>query len=49
MTAVIQVFVYPNAWPTHGLWAVCFLLVIAKGPGIFALDHLIRARFGRGA
>jgi putative oxidoreductase len=45
MTAVIQVFVYPQAWPTHGLWAVCFLLVIAKGPGVFALDHLIRARF----
>jgi putative oxidoreductase len=46
MTAVIQVFVYPLAWPTHGLWAVCFLLVIAKGPGVFALDHLVRARFG---
>lgn len=44
MTAVIQLFVYPLAWPTHGLWAVCFLLVIAKGPGVFALDHLIRAR-----
>lgn len=47
MTAVIQVFVYPNAWPTHGLWAVCFLLVIAKGPGVFAIDHLIRARPAR--
>lgn len=49
MTAVIQVFVYPSAWPTHGLWAVCFLLVIAKGPGVLALDHLIRARLARRA
>jgi putative oxidoreductase len=44
MTLTIQVFVYPNAWPTHGLWATCFLMVIAKGPGIFSLDHLIRGR-----
>lgn len=45
MTAVIQIFVFPSAWPTHGLWAVCLLLVIAKGPGALALDRLIRARF----
>jgi putative oxidoreductase len=45
MTLTIQIFVYPNAWPTHGLWATCFLIVIAKGPGLFSLDHLIRGRF----
>lgn len=41
MTAVIEFFVYPDAWPTHGVWATCFLVVIARGPGIFSLDYLL--------
>jgi putative oxidoreductase len=41
MTAVIEIFVYPGAWPTHGVWAACFLIVIARGPGALSLDHLI--------
>ncbi|GBD47737.1 DoxX family protein [Methylopila sp. Yamaguchi] len=41
MTLVIEIFVYPDAWPTHGVWAACFLLVIARGPGSFSLDRLI--------
>lgn len=40
MTAVIQVFVFPAAWVTHGLWASALLLVIAQGPGRLSLDHL---------
>lgn len=39
MTAVIQLFVYPDAWPTHGSWAVCLLYLAARGPGRIALDH----------
>jgi putative oxidoreductase len=46
MTAVIEIFVYPDAWPTHGVWATCFLIVIARGPGFFSLDHLIARHFG---
>lgn len=38
MTATIQIFVYPSAWPTHGLWTACLLLVIARGPGAWSLD-----------
>lgn len=45
MTLVIEIFVYPDAWPTHGVWAISFLTVIVHGPGIFSLDHLIRRRF----
>jgi putative oxidoreductase len=45
MTAVIEVFVYPGAWPTHGTWAACFLLVIARGPGWLSLDHLIARKY----
>lgn len=41
MTATIQIFVYPDAWPTHGVWAVALLLVAAKGPGAWSLDRLI--------
>jgi putative oxidoreductase len=45
MTAVIQIFVYPGAWPTHGVWATCFLLLVARGPGELSLDALIARRF----
>lgn len=40
MTAVIQVFVYPDAWVTHGLWGATFLALIARGPGRLSLDRL---------
>ncbi len=46
MTAIIEIFVYPDAWPTHGVWATCFLLVIARGPGPVSLDHFIARAFG---
>lgn len=46
MTLVIQVFVYPGAWPTHGTWAALFLLLIARGGGEISLDHLLNRRFG---
>jgi putative oxidoreductase len=45
MTGVIEIFVYPDAWPTHGVWATCFLLVIARGPGSLSLDRLIARRY----
>lgn len=47
MTMVIQVFVYPDAYPTHGVWAAVLLFLIARGPGPLALDHLIARRFSR--
>ncbi len=42
MTLVIQTFVFPGAWVTHGLWATAFAWLIARGPGRFSLDHLLR-------
>lgn len=42
MTLVIQVFVYPDAWPTHLSWAGLLLPLIALGAGRFALDRLAR-------
>lgn len=41
MTAVIEIFVYPDAWVTHGLWAACFVALIAGGPGRWSLDRLL--------
>ena len=41
MTAVIQLLVYPGAWPTHGTWAACLLLIMTMGPGRWSLDHLL--------
>jgi len=48
MTLVIQIFVYPGAWPTHGTWIACFLILVARGAGTWSLDHLIKAHYGRG-
>lgn len=45
MTAVIQIFVYPDAWPTHGVWISCLLIIVARGPGRLSVDHLITRRF----
>ena len=47
MTAVIEIFVYPDAWPTHGTWAACLLFIAARGPGLFSLDALVARRMGR--
>jgi putative oxidoreductase len=39
MTAVIQIFVYPDAWPTHLTWAVPMLYLIGRGGGTWTADH----------
>ncbi len=46
MTCVIQIFVYPGAYPTHGTWAALLLYLIAQGPGRVALDHWLARRYG---
>lgn len=44
MAAVIQVFVYPEAWPTHIQWLAFLLPLLARGPGAVSLDHLLARR-----
>lgn len=46
MTAVIQLLVYPGAYPTHGVWAAVLLYLLARGPGRLSLDHWIARRAG---
>ena len=47
MTAVIQIFVYPDAYPVHGTWATILLYLVATGPGKISLDHWIARRVNR--
>lgn len=42
MTAVIQIFVYPQAWPTHLSWASLMLYLLAHGGGRWSLDRSLR-------
>ena len=45
MTATIEVFVYPQAWPTHILWAAMLLVLLCRGAGNWSIDHLLRQRW----
>jgi len=39
MTLVIELFVYPDAWPTHLSWAALLLYLVARGGGALSLDR----------
>ena len=45
MTAVIEIFVYPLAWPTHIQWAAMLLVLLCRGPGKLSVDHWLWRRF----
>lgn len=44
MTLVIQLFVYPGAYATHGTWAAVLLYLMARGPGNLSVDHWLASR-----
>jgi putative oxidoreductase len=47
MIAVIQTFVYPNAYNDHLVWGSILVLVLTRGPGVFSLDYLIERAMRR--
>jgi putative oxidoreductase len=49
VTATIQIFVYPQNWAEHLLWASLLLLILARGAGVVSLDHIAGRLFRRGA
>jgi len=46
MTTVIELFVYPLAWPTHIQWAAMLLVLLCRGAGALSLDRLLWRRLG---
>jgi putative oxidoreductase len=46
MTLVIEIFVYPNAFDTHAVWAAALLYLMKHGAGFLALDNLVPALRG---
>ena len=44
MTTVIEIFVYPDAWPTHLSWAALLLPLAVRGGSKWSLDQLLRQR-----
>ena len=49
MTLTIQLFIYPDAWPTHIQWLAFMIVLVLRGPGDWSLDALIGPRvLGRG-
>ena len=42
MTTVIEVFVYPLAWPTHIQWAAMMLVLLCRGAGELSDDALLK-------
>jgi putative oxidoreductase len=44
MTTVIEVFVYPEAWPTHIQWAAMLLVLLCRGAGAISIDALLAWR-----
>src|SRR6204780_5841869 len=46
MTSIIEIFVYPLAWPTHIQWAAMLLVLLCRGAGNLSLDHWLGRRLG---
>jgi putative oxidoreductase len=44
MTAVIEIFVYPLAWPTHLVWAAALLYLAGRGAGRYSIDRALGLR-----
>ncbi|WP_295542699.1 DoxX family protein [uncultured Pseudacidovorax sp.] len=49
MTLVIQLFVYPSAWPTHLSWAGLLLYLLVHGGGRWSIDGWLQRRRTRPA
>lgn len=41
MTLTIEIFVYPDAWPTHLSWAAILLPLIFRGGGAWSMDRVV--------
>ena len=39
IVVVIQIFIYPQAWPTHIQWAAMLLILLCRGAGRISADY----------
>lgn len=46
VVAVIQLFVFPENWGEHALWASLLLLIVARGAGVLSLDWIVNCYAG---
>jgi len=46
-TLVIEIFVYPQNYPDHLLWAGPLLYLLLRGPGTWSIDYQLRRRLIR--
>ena len=47
MISVIQILVYPSAWPDHVLWGSILIFLLIRGPGLLSLDSVIERYFAK--
>ncbi|MGH6952654.1 MAG: DoxX family protein [Alphaproteobacteria bacterium] len=45
MTLVIQIFVYPENWSEHLMWAALLGYIFTRGAGVISIDHLVARRW----
>ena len=48
MVAIIQTFIYPQAWTEHLLWASILIFLLTRGPGSISVDFLIEQLCSKG-
>ena len=49
MIAVIQIFVYPDAWTDHLLWGSILVFLLTRGPGAISADAFVAKLWSRRA
>jgi putative oxidoreductase len=47
MIAVIQIFVYPDAWTDHLLWGSILVFLLTRGPGAISADAFVAKLWSR--
>jgi putative oxidoreductase len=45
MTTIIEIFVYPQAWPVHIQWAAMLLVLLCRGAGAISIDAMLARKF----
>ena len=47
MIAVIEIFVYPDAWTEHLVWASILVFLLTRGAGSLSLDYFVERHLAK--